>query len=148
MKIKIAITLYSFLILILPVKHFFSAENFVSKCLGSFTPYCNLTLNETHKGALNREINNVLPVIIFITGITGLLVYILSGFKNPDGLILLFSITVIYCIVHATSSIIGGPHGTSALNVMLDIGAVFADAGWVASCIWAARLLHLHKKHN
>ena len=104
-KRKIAIGLCLFLTVAPLLGSFFSFST-VGQYIGNLTPYIHLTISQVDGLPFGDTLGALFAIAIFLVGLISFIIFVLTKFKKTSGLILLLSMTMIYCGLRIFGSIV------------------------------------------
>lgn len=147
-KKKIAIGLCMFLTLTPFIGAYISADTTFGGYIGNFTPYIHFTMPQLGGFPFAEAFGGLVAICIFLVGLIGLIVFVVTKFKKVGGLLLLLYSTIIYCgfrVLGAIAFNIFSYNNYEMKAKLFFVAAIFADIAWGIFCYWATTVLTVEK---
>ena len=147
-KRKIALALCSFLTIAPIIGSFFSADKTLGQYIGNWTPYLHLSMTQLGGPPFGELIGGLFGTFIFLLGLIGLIIFLITKYKKTSWLLLLLYITIIYCSFRALFGFafnIATFNNYDAKTKIFIVTAILFDIAWGIFCYWAITILAKEK---
>jgi hypothetical protein len=123
---------------------FMWAESTLAVYIGNFTPYTHLTMPQLGGLPFAESIGGFFGILITVIGIIGLLIFVVTKFRKPGGLLLLLYLTMLYCGLRILGALAFNGFSFQDYNTKEKLflyAALFSDFAWGILCFWATTVL-------
>ena len=144
-KRKIALVLCLFLTVAPIIGSYLSVSSSLADNIGNLIPYISYRIVRIDDISIIDGVFELLGDLIFLVGLIGFIIFIVTRFKKVDTLLFLLYSTVLNCGIRAIGTIIIGSvlvlNDWDISNKGYVIIVILSQIIWGLFCFWAARVL-------